>query len=155
LWWLIDELGRRDFVIDENFLLDLHVRLMNGILTDAGRFRRHSARITGSRVTVANYSRIADLLQKLHTEVQRPDESLVAFLARQHAEFERLHPFSYGNGRVGRQLMLAIALSNKMIPPIIDRERRAVYYKALQQAQLDDDPSARTTHRRIRVVRSQ
>ena len=139
LWWLIDELQHKTFAVTEKLVLDLHARLMNGILSDAGQYRRHGVRIAGTRVTVANYVRVPELIQEL-CELRREDrESLITFMARQHAHFERIHPFSDGNGRIGRLLMLAHAMQHNIVPPIIVRERRSFYYKALETAQLNDD----------------
>lgn len=139
LWWLVDELCRPNFIVDEELIRELHVRLMNGIMSDAGRYRTHSVRIAGSRVTVANHLRISDQIHALCTDLHSQDHPLVASLALHHAKFERVHPFSDGNGRIGRLLMLAIALQRSVVPPIVLRERRARYYKALEVAQLDEN----------------
>jgi len=56
-------------------------------------------------------------------------------LAKTHAEFEAIHPFSDGNGRTGRLLMLAQALRAGLVPPLIVKERRYAYYKYLEAAQ--------------------
>ena len=139
LWWLIDEMRTPGFEIDEDLIQGLHVRLMNGIMSNAGRYRRHGVRIAGTRVTVANYLRVPDLLSELCVTKQSKGEPAIAFMARHHASFERIHPFSDGNGRIGRLLLFAIALQRKMVPPVIVRERRAVYYRALEAAQTNDD----------------
>jgi len=56
-------------------------------------------------------------------------------LARTHAKFEQIHPFSDGNGRTGRLIMLVQALSKNVAPPLIRKERKIAYYKALELAQ--------------------
>jgi Fic family protein len=139
LWWLVDELRHPGFAVNEDLILHLHTRLMNGILGDAGRYRRHAVRIAGSRVTVANYMRVPDLVRELCDTHDGNAEPTIEFLARHHAAFERIHPFSDGNGRIGRLLLLALALQRNVVPPIIVRERRVMYYRALEAAQTSDD----------------
>jgi len=139
LFWLIDELGSKEFAVTEDAILNLHVRLMNGVISDAGHFRRHTVRIANTRVTVANHLRVPDLVQQLCSDVQQKDETAIAYLARHHAVFERIHPFSDGNGRVGRLLLFALAIQRKLTPPLVRRERRAIYYAALEAAQVHED----------------
>lgn len=48
-------------------------------------------------------------------------------------EFECIHPFQDGNGRVGRLIMLKECLSNNIVPFIIDEELKWFYYRGLQE----------------------
>jgi Fic family protein len=45
--------------------------------------------------------------------------------------FERIHPFTDGNGRVGRLLMAYQAIQNNIVPPLIKNESRDEYLKAI------------------------
>ena len=49
-----------------------------------------------------------------------------------HVQFERIHPFQDGNGRVGRLLMFWQCLQNNIEPFIIMEELRMFYYRGLQ-----------------------
>lgn len=52
--WLIDELANNPlFEFNEDLILNIHLRLMNGILSDAGKYRRQDVRIMGSYVPPA------------------------------------------------------------------------------------------------------
>ena len=83
---------------------------MSGILNDAGDYRRHAVRIAGSRVIVANYIKIPDLIQKLvNSLTENTTKDSIAWLAKAHAQFEQIHLFSDGNGRIGRLIMLAMS----------------------------------------------
>jgi len=135
LFWLLDQLQGKDFSITEELIKGLHLRLMNGIISDAGEYRRHSVRIMGSRVTVANYVKVSVLIEELVSEIQIKPKNPVTLLAATHAAFEKIHPFSDGNGRVGRLLMLAQAFQSQLTPPLVFKERRQAYYKYLELAQ--------------------
>ncbi len=50
-----------------------------------------------------------------------------------HNQFENIHPFQDGNGRVGRILLNNILIKNKLPPVDITFEKRQEYYKALQE----------------------
>ena len=138
-----------DFLLDEivinsnlQFTPDLikrvHLLLMNGILSNAGQWRNHGVRIQGSRVALANFIKIPELVAKLCNDLNSETEDSIATLARTHAKFEQIHPFSDGNGRTGRLIMFAKSLQLGIMPPIIQKERKSVYYRYLELAQTDE-----------------
>lgn len=137
LYWLIEYLSKNDS-LNRDFILQLHLRLMNGLIGDAGAFRSHSVRIMGSRVATANYLKVPLLIDKFIDATNKDTSDIVKHLAYTHAMFEKIHPFSDGNGRIGRLLMLALALRHNTVPPIIARERKYAYYKYLELAQSKD-----------------
>lgn len=56
-------------------------------------------------------------------------EDIIAF----HAEFEYIHPFQDGNGRVGRLIALKECLHHDVIPFIIEDAKKSYYYKGLAE----------------------
>jgi Fic family protein len=122
-------------------ILEMHRILMSGILDNAGFFRNHPVRILGSGVPTANFLKIDDLIEylvkKMNTKFSI--ETSIKSIAKFHAEFEKIHPFSDGNGRIGRLLMLVFSLKNNLPPVVILKERKKAYYKYLREAQLKDN----------------
>lgn len=57
-------------------------------------------------------------------------EDIAAF----HIEFEKIHPFSDGNGRVGRLLITYQTIKNNYIPPLILNEHRKEYLNSLNNS---------------------
>lgn len=139
LLWLLNRLSKNTFKVNEEVIQQLHTRLMSGILSDAGDYRRHAVRIAGSRVVVANYIKIPNLISKLTSHLTRTKaKDSIAWMANAHSRFEQIHPFSDGNGRIGRLIMLAMAIQANLTPPIISREKKFAYYKYLEAAQIKD-----------------
>ena len=54
-----------------------------------------------------------------------------------HNQFEKIHPFQDGNGRVGRLLLNNILLKHNLPPLNIELKNRAQYYAALQAYEKD------------------
>ncbi len=50
-----------------------------------------------------------------------------------HAEFEHIHPFQDGNGRVGRLVALKECLRHNVIPFIIEDTKKNFYYRGLSE----------------------
>jgi Fic family protein len=69
------------------------------------------------------------LLTRYHKIEKKTLEDIIAF----HYQFEVIHPFQDGNGRVGRLIMFKECLANNIVPFIIDEELKLFYYKGLQE----------------------
>jgi Fic family protein/DNA-binding XRE family transcriptional regulator len=141
---LFEYIGRNKS-INEEFILRLHSILMNGILPDAGSYRTHAVRIVGTTVVTANYVSVPKLMQKLVKKIaastKATDTDVINLTSDIHSTFEKIHPFSDGNGRVGRLLMTAILLQKNIAPAIIKQQQKQLYYTYLQKAQITEDLS--------------
>ena len=127
--------------IDENFIFKLHGILMNGVRPDAGVYRSYGVRITGVNLPTANYISVPKLMGEVMEQVRKKTEDVIELSARIHSRFEQIHPFSDGNGRVGRLLMNAMLLQKNLAPAIIRQEQKQLYYSYLYKAQTKDDTS--------------
>ena len=56
-------------------------------------------------------------------------EDIVEF----HSDFEHIHPFQDGNGRVGRLIALKECLHHNIVPFIIEDRKKAFYYRGLSE----------------------
>lgn len=127
--------------IDENLILKLHGILMNGIRPDAGAYRNHAVRIVGINLPTANYMNVPKLMSEISTDAAEKTEDIIALTAKIHSKFEQIHPFSDGNGRIGRLLINAMLLKINFTPAIIRQEHKRLYYTYLYKAQIKGDYS--------------
>ncbi|MFH1822328.1 MAG: Fic family protein [Patescibacteria group bacterium] len=125
--------------INENLILKLHSLLMNGIRDDAGIYRRHGVRIVGSNVPTANYLRIPELMASLIKDINKKQIDIIKQATIIHSKFEQIHPFSDGNGRIGRLILSATLLLNNLPPAIIKIKEKRLYLKYLRKSQLEND----------------
>ncbi len=56
-------------------------------------------------------------------------EDIVEF----HYNFEKIHPFQDGNGRVGRLIIFKECLKHNIVPFIIDERHKLYYYRGLKE----------------------
>ena len=125
--------------INEELILKLHSILMNGIRDDAGLYRNHGVRIVGSDVPTANYLKVPVLMKEVVGDINKKQKDNVSHVSNIHARFEQIHPFSDGNGRIGRLILVAMLLRENIAPATIRQEGKRLYYTCLRRAQLKDD----------------
>jgi len=129
-------------------------REVHGVLLGSGRgsektpgkFRREQNWLGGSRPSVARYvpppwrevePAMAELEKFLHDQPERTPILIKAALA--HAQFESIHPFLDGNGRVGRLLITLLLVADGVLKgPLLYlslylKQNRDDYYDHLQR----------------------
>jgi Fic family protein len=147
--------------IREGFPLSLRlIRELHGILLQSGRgadknpgeFRRSQNWIGGTRPGNAVYvppppeavpESMGALERWLHDEPERTPTLLKAALS--HVQFETIHPFLDGNGRVGRLLVtLLLCVEGVLSEPLLYlslylKQHRQEYYDLLTRVRTDGD----------------
>lgn len=73
--------------------------------------------------------RLVELLKKYNSKTIVRIDDIIEF----HYEFERIHPFQDGNGRVGRLIMFKECLKHNIVPMIINEELKLFYYRGLKE----------------------
>ena len=132
-------LNRFPILIDEKLILRLHNILMNSIRDDAGYYREHSVRIVGSYVPTANHLKVPELMKKTIKDINRKESDIISHVSKIHSQFEQVHPFSDGNGRIGRLIIQAMLLLKNLPPAIIKQEKKRLYNSCLNRSQLKQD----------------
>ena len=133
-----------DMVIDnamqplsEAFIKRLHFTLKNGTSDSrkdwfaVGEYKRVPNEV-GGRDTAAPEevaTKIGALLDTYNATKKHTLEQIVEF----HHDFECIHPFQDGNGRVGRLILFKECLKNNIVPFIIEDDLKMFYYRGLHE----------------------
>lgn len=128
--YLLQDQGQ---VLSIELILNLHKILLTHIRDDwAGRFRRNKEWVRVGTHIGANPEFTSGLMDELVTSYNKSDDKyFLDKIAWFHAEFETIHPFSDGNGRIGR-VIINQQLMKLGYPPIIipNKGKRTDYYPA-------------------------
>lgn len=120
-------------------VLAAHARMMEGLLEDAGQFRTKGVGVLqGTRVAhvAPPAARVSALVEQLFDFVRKTKVHPLIRATVTHYELEFIHPFSDGNGRMGRlwqhRLLLDVHPVFEHVPvESLIRERQRAYYAAL------------------------
>ena len=115
--------------IDDDLIFAIHRTLMKGTLATharSGRLRTDQVHVRGNNISVARYvpppaehlpGLMSDLTSFIATNRSLP---LLFRIALVHYQFEAIHPFNDGNGRVGRLLItLILCLEQRLTHPLL------------------------------------
>ncbi|PEB42228.1 cell filamentation protein Fic [Bacillus pseudomycoides] len=122
---------------------DIHERLTDRLQHDKGQFKTATNYIKGADFKTTPPEQVPFAMQQwvdnLNFRLENAktiDEKLYA-VADQHIQFERIHPFSDGNGRTGRILMNYSLLENNLPPLVIDVKEKGKYINVLAKQDVD------------------
>lgn len=130
-------LDNAEIILSEQFIKDLHKILKNGT-TDSqktwfsvGDYKQIPNEVGGIETSLPEdvHSHMSKLLNTYNNISIKNINDILAF----HVQFERIHPFQDGNGRVGRLVMFKECLANDIVPFIITDDMKMFYYRGLQE----------------------
>ena len=101
----------------------------------AGVYKKIPNKLRGIDIETAQPYEVQEKMDKLLEMKINTIEDIANF----HQEFEHIHPFQDGNGRIGRYLILRQCIENNMDLIAIDDEYNKEYKQALYIAQKDND----------------
>lgn len=118
-------------------LLQAHNILMEEILTTAGSFRNVNVKVGEHIAPQPNI--VNELMKNLFSWLKNSDEHMLLKSCIFHYEFEFIHPFSDGNGRIGRLWQSVILNSFNPIFSLLPtesivRDYQEEYYKAIEDS---------------------
>lgn len=133
-----------DFVIDraeqplnEEIIKELHRILKQGTTESSlewfavGDYKRRP-NMVGGRET-AKPQDVARQMKKLLSRYESLNRVEFDDIVEFHYQFELIHPFQDGNGRVGRLIALKECLRHGIVPFIIEDSKKLFYYRGLSQ----------------------
>ena len=123
--------------ITEHHVKQLHLLLKNGTSDSrkewfaVGDYKKLPNEVGGQQSSLPKevHREMKGLLHDYSPSKKHTLEEIINF----HVQFERIHPFQDGNGRVGRLLMFKECLANNIAPFIITDELKMFYYRGLQE----------------------
>lgn len=140
--------------LSSRLIRETHARLMQGVRGSTktpGEFRRSQVWIGGSTPDNARFvpplhTRLADLMTELETFIHADALATTPLVkaAIIHAQFETIHPFLDGNGRLGRLLIpLYLIQAGVLEAPMLYislylKNRRAEYYDHLNATRAEE-----------------
>src|SRR3989344_1215686 len=131
--------------VDRDLILLLHRMLIYNIDDNvAGRFRKAGEYVRVGTHLAPAPGHIERLMDQLLVDYASDTTShFMEKISRFHLEFERIHPFVDGNGRIGR-VIVNFQLIREGFPPVIIRNRgkRGNYYPSFQEY-IDDKNTKR------------
>ena len=125
-----------NYPLSERFIKELHKILKTGTSDSQlnwfaiGNYKKVPNEVGDRQTThprlVAN--EMSKLINSYNSKQNHTIEEIIEF----HVNFERIHPFQDGNGRVGRLIAFKECLKNNIVPFIILDEKKEFYYRGLK-----------------------
>ncbi|PPT98763.1 cell filamentation protein Fic [Xanthomonas arboricola pv. guizotiae] len=148
-------LRKDDFPLSLRLIREMHALLLQGgrgAGKQPGEFRRSQVWVGGASPALAHFvppppDALPDVLSALEQFLHAPQGQMPPLVkaALAHVQFETIHPFSDGNGRLGRLLITLILCSEGVLREpslylsLYFKRRRADYYDRLNAVRLNGD----------------
>ncbi len=132
-----------DYVIEnaekpltEAFIKELHKMLKTGTADSrkewfaVGRYKKFANEVGGEMTAAPDV--VPAQMKKLVSQYNDLKKITLEDIIDFHYQFESIHPFQDGNGRVGRLIMLKECLRHDIVPFIISDDLKMFYYRGLK-----------------------
>lgn len=129
--------------ISEDYIKTLHRMLKSGTLSSmalsavVGDYKKEPNEVAGIQTALpaSVHNSMVNLLNDYKIKQNIDIKDIVHF----HSDFELIHPFYDGNGRVGRLLVLKECLKNDIIPIFVNEKEKIFYYQGLHRLQIENN----------------
>lgn len=124
-------------LLTEKFIKELHYTLKSGTSDsrkdwfNVGEYKSRPNEVGGNETCPPE--RVAEEMKKLLENYNTKQTKTINDIIEFHKDFEKIHPFQDGNGRVGRLIMFKECLANNIVPFIIEDEFKLYYYRGLKE----------------------
>ena len=123
--------------LNEKFIKELHFILKSGTSDSkkdwfsVGDYKKFPNEVGNMKTPLPEEvdHLMKDLLKEYNSKKEKTFEDILDF----HVQFERIHPFQDGNGRIGRLIMFKECLKYNIVPFIIEDNLKMFYYRGLKE----------------------
>lgn len=123
--------------LNEKFIKELHFILKSGTSDSkkdwfaVGDYKKFPNEVRNMKTPLPEEvdNLMKDLLKEYNSKKEKTFEDILDF----HVQFERIHPFQDGNGRIGRLIMFKEGLKYNIVPFIIEDNLKIFYYRGLKE----------------------
>ena len=123
--------------LTEKFIKKLHFILKSGTSDSrkswfaVGAYKKLPNEVGGRDTALPEEvaEKLRFLFARYNAKKKKTFEDILDF----HVQFERIHPFQDGNGRVGRLIMFKECLKYNIVPFIIEDKLKLFYYRGLKE----------------------
>ena len=123
--------------LSEKFIKELHFILKTGTSDSrkdwfvVGNYKKMPNEVGGMNTTLPE--NVTDEMKSLLKEYNAKENKTLEDILEFHVNFEKIHPFQDGNGRVGRLIMFKECLKYNIVPFIIEDNLKMFYYRGLKE----------------------
>ena len=128
-----------DQKLDIYVIKNINKEILDRLNNNAGNFKRNNNAIIGADFETSTPVLTKNWIENLNyrLELCKTDDEKLSEILNSHIEFERIHPFSDGNGRTGRLIMLYLCFQENISPFVIEKNDRALYMNYLREQNAD------------------